>query len=94
MAEFPNVPTLWELYGIDVPTFNAIGGPRGLPAPVVDTLHKAFKKAMEDPDFVQTAKKFSSPVIYLGPEDLTKEVQRTFYSIADVVKKAGLQSKE
>lgn len=94
MAEFPNVPTLMEVYGIDVPTFNAIGGPKGLPPHVVDTLHKAFKKAMEDPDFIQAAKKFSSPIIYLGPEDLTKEVHRTFYSIADIVKKLGLQSKE
>jgi tripartite-type tricarboxylate transporter receptor subunit TctC len=94
MAEFPNTPTLMELYGIDVPTFNALGGPKGLSPHVVDTLHKTFKKAMEDPDFIQTAKKFSSPVIYLGPEDLTKEVQRTFYSIADIIKKLGLQSKE
>jgi tripartite-type tricarboxylate transporter receptor subunit TctC len=94
MADFPNTPTLMELYGIDVPTFNAIGGPKGLPPRMVDTLHKAFKKAMEEPDFIQTSKKFSSPIIYLGPEDLTKEVNRTFYSIADIVKKLGLQSKE
>jgi tripartite-type tricarboxylate transporter receptor subunit TctC len=83
-----------ELYGIDVPTFNAIGGPKGLTPHVVDTLHRAFKKAMEDPNFIQTSKKFSSPIIYLGPEDLTKEVHRTFNSIADIVKKLGLQSKE
>jgi tripartite-type tricarboxylate transporter receptor subunit TctC len=94
MAEFPNTPTLMELYGIDVPTFTGLGGPKGLPPHVVDTLHKAFKKAMEDPGFIETAKKFSSPIVYLGPEDLTKEVHRTFYIIADIVKKLGLQSKE
>jgi tripartite-type tricarboxylate transporter receptor subunit TctC len=94
MADFPNTPTLMELYGIDVPTFNAIGGPKGLPPHVVDTLHKAFRQAMEDRDFIEAAKKFSCPVIYLGPEDLTKEVHRTFYSIADIVKKLGLQSKD
>jgi tripartite-type tricarboxylate transporter receptor subunit TctC len=94
MAAFPKVPTLMELYGIDVPTFNAIGGPKGLSPHVVDTLHKAFRQALEDRDFIEAAKKFSCPVIYLGPEDLTKEVNRTFYSIADIVKKLGLQSKD
>ena len=65
-----------------------------LPPYVVDALHKAFRQAMENRDFIEAAKKFSCPVIYLGPEDLTKEVHRTFYSIADIVKKMGLQTKE
>ncbi len=94
MAEFPNVPTLMELYGIDVPTFTGFGGPKGLPPHVVETLHNAFKKAMDDPDFIQTAKKFSAPIIYRGPEELTKEVHRTFYYIADMIKKLGLLRKE
>jgi len=93
-ARFPNIPTLMELYGIDVPTFNGIGGPQGLPPHVVDTLHKAFKKAMEDPDFIKTSEKFATAIFYRGPEDLTKEVHRTFDIIADIVKELGLLRKE
>jgi len=94
MAAFPKIPTLMELYGIDVPTFNALGGPKGMPPHAVDILHKAFKKAMDDPAFLEMAKKVSSPVIYRGPEEITKEVDRTFRVIADIVKKTGLQIKD
>ena len=94
MAAFPKIPTLMELYGIDVPTFNALGGPKGMPPHAVDILHKAFKKAMDDPAFLEMAKKVSSPVIYRGPEEITKEVSRTFQVIADIVKKTGLQIKD
>jgi tripartite-type tricarboxylate transporter receptor subunit TctC len=94
MARFPDVPTLMEIYGMDVPSFSSMGGPKGLPPHVVDTIHKAFKKAMEDPDFINMAKKYDTPIIYRGPEDVTKEVHKVFNIIADIVKELGLLYKE
>jgi tripartite-type tricarboxylate transporter receptor subunit TctC len=91
MAQFPNIPTLMELYGINMPGFSTIGGPKGLPPHVVDTLHRAFKKSMEDPDFIETAKKFYIPIVYRGPEDLTEYIHKSFDMLADVIKKLGLR---
>jgi len=47
-AQLPNVPTLAELgvSGFEVGTFTGIFGPAGMPAPVVDRLHGALKKAL------------------------------------------------
>jgi tripartite-type tricarboxylate transporter receptor subunit TctC len=47
-AQLPNVPTLDELgvKGFEVSTFTGIFGPAGMPAPVVDRLHAALKKAL------------------------------------------------
>lgn len=94
LARYSKLPTLMELYGIEVPTFSSFGGPKGLPPHVVDTLHKALKKAMENPEFINIADKANSPILYRGPEDTTKEVHETFQEIGDIVKKLGLQRKE
>ncbi|MEK6244248.1 MAG: tripartite tricarboxylate transporter substrate binding protein [Pseudomonadota bacterium] len=46
--QLPNVPTLAELgvTSFEVGTFTGIFGPAGMPAPVVDRLHAALKKAL------------------------------------------------
>lgn len=47
-AQLPNVPTLDELgvKDFEVGTFTGIFGPAGMPAPVVDRLHAALRKAL------------------------------------------------
>jgi len=47
-AQLPNVPTLIELgvKDFEVGTFTGIFGPAGMPAPVVDKLHAALRKAL------------------------------------------------
>ena len=91
MAQFPNIPTLMELYGVNMPGFSTIGGPKGLPPHVVDTLHKAFKKSMEDPDFIETAKKFYIPIVYRGPDELNEYINKSFNMLAEVINKMGLR---
>ena len=62
MNDFPNVPTLLELgYGITAPSLISIVGPKGLSPQVVETLHGAFKKAMEDPDFIKMGRQMDQP---------------------------------
>lgn len=64
------VPTLREL-GFDIVAQSPYGlaGPRGLPEPVLATLHDAFKRAMFDPRFSQELLKYDQEIDYLGPED-------------------------
>ena len=62
------VPTLKELgHNIVAMSPYGLGGPRGLPAPIVATLHDAFKKAMFDPQFVNEIAKYDQEIDYLGP---------------------------
>ncbi len=91
MAQFPNVPTLKEIYGIDMLTFFTLAGPKGLPPHVVDTIHKAFKKAVEDPDCIKVAQKLAIPLVDRGPEDVTKHVHEIFNIQSELIKKLGLQ---
>ena len=65
MPAFPNVPTLKELgYDFVVETNYVIYAPAGTPAPIVKKLDEAFKKAMDDPEFIAYMKKAEMPAIY------------------------------
>lgn len=92
MAQFPNVPTLKELYGIDMLTFFTLAGPKGLPINVVTTIYEAFKKAVEDPDCIKVAQKLAIPLVNRGPEEITKYVHETFDLQSDLIKKLGLRT--
>jgi len=76
---WPLVPTLREL-GFDIVAMSPYGlaGPRGLPAPVVATLHDAFKRAMFDPRFIQELAKYDQEIDYLGPEDYARACREIY----------------
>ena len=77
MPAFPNVPTLKELgYDFVVETDYVIYAPAGTPAPVVKKLDEAFKKAMDDPEFVSYMKKAELPAIYKNSADTKKALER------------------
>ncbi len=94
MARYPNVPTLKEA-GYDMvyssPLF--IIGPKGMPKPIVAKLHEAFKKSLDDPDYLSILKKYDMTLNYLGPEDLDKALQQESDQIKRVVQKLGLDKK-
>ena len=46
------------------PSLICIVGPKGLSPQVVETLQKAFKEAMADPDFIKMGRELDQPVIY------------------------------
>ena len=91
IPKYPEVPTLMESYGFGMPSFPTVGGPKGIPPSVVDILHQAFKKAQEDPEFIKTAEKFATPLVYRNPEEATKYVQDFFAELGPVVKQLGLR---
>jgi tripartite-type tricarboxylate transporter receptor subunit TctC len=63
---FPGVPTLKELgYDVIVPSPLGIAGPAGLPAPIVEKLDLAIKKALDDPEVKTAAENFGVRMIYL-----------------------------
>ena len=90
MADFPKAPTLLELgYDITAPSLISIVGPKGLSPQVVETLHSAFKKAMEDPDFIRVSRSMDQPPVYRGPEELGKHVVKMNEEVGGLIQKLG-----
>jgi len=68
-------------------------GPKGIPKPIVAKLHEAFRKAMEDPEFISVLKKFDMTTYYLAPDDYEKYIHQEFERIGKLVKRLGLDKK-
>jgi len=92
MSAFPNAPTLLELgYDITAPSLICIVGPKGLSPQIVETLHGAFKKAMEDLDFIKIGQQMDQPVFYRGPQDLTKHLVQMNEEMGGLIGSLGLR---
>lgn len=93
-TRYPQAPTMREI-GYDVVARSHLGmiGPKGMPKPVVAKLHDAFRKAMNEPEFVEAMKKFDMNNYYLAPEDYAKYFRDDFDRIGKLVQKLGLQKK-
>ncbi len=74
---FPDVPTLTEFGYQDIYSNSmVIIGPKHLPPEIAETLHQAFKKAMQDPDFSKGCSMVDHAMIYRNPADATKHYQK------------------
>jgi len=91
-TRYPQVPTLKEI-GYDLVSPGPIGliGPKGMPKPIVEKLHDAFRKAMDDPEFQTVMKKLDMTMLYLNSEDYEKYVRQDSERIGKLVQKLGLQ---
>jgi tripartite-type tricarboxylate transporter receptor subunit TctC len=72
-AAFPDVPTVRE-QGVNftMGQWRGLAAPKGTPSAVIQTLHDAFKKGMEDPAFVKNAQDMTVNLAYMGPADFGK----------------------
>jgi tripartite-type tricarboxylate transporter receptor subunit TctC len=85
------VPTLRELgYPVTAVSPWGLAGPRGLPAPVLDGLHQAFKKAMFEPAFATELAKYDQDLDYLGPADYARVCREFFEHERLAVERMGL----
>jgi tripartite-type tricarboxylate transporter receptor subunit TctC len=92
---WPDTPTLKELgypFVFDSPF--GIAGPKGMDAAVVQKLHDAFKKGLEDPSVVQTLAKYDMVPRYLDTASYRKSVEELIVSEKDALEKIGLAKKE
>ena len=91
MKRWPQVPTLKELgHGIVATSPYGLGGPRGLPPAIVQTLHDAFKAAMFDPAHVAELAFFDQELAYLGPEDYARAMRDAYAQEKRNVDRLGL----
>lgn len=85
---YPNIPTVYEL-GYKFVHTSPIGivGPKGMPKEIIKVLHDAFKKALDDPMFLETMAKFEMPVMYQNSEDFGKYWAEAYVEAGEHVKK-------
>jgi tripartite-type tricarboxylate transporter receptor subunit TctC len=70
LPSIPDAPTLRDLgYDMVVTSPYGIAGPKGLPPEVVDVLHRAFRKALEDEASQDIIRRWEMPEEYLGPAE-------------------------
>jgi tripartite-type tricarboxylate transporter receptor subunit TctC len=92
---WPDAPTLQELgypFVFDSPF--GIAGPKGLDAAVVQKLHDAFKKAVEDPAVIETMAKYDMVPRYMNTADYRKFVQEIIDGEKAALERIGLAKKE
>jgi tripartite-type tricarboxylate transporter receptor subunit TctC len=92
MIDFPNVPTLLELgQEMTAASLISIAGPKGISPQIVETLHGAFKKSMEDPDFIRVSRQLDQPSLYRSPEDLGKHLVQMNEEVGSLIRGLGLK---
>jgi tripartite-type tricarboxylate transporter receptor subunit TctC len=92
--KWPDVPTLKELgYGIVSNSPFGIAGPKGMHPKVVQILHDAFKKGMEDPAYLKILERLDMEPFYKNTEDYVKYVKEMCEEEKEIVDKLGLKKK-
>lgn len=94
LISYPNVPTLTELgYDVVASAFQTIIVPKGTPEAVINTLHDAFKKGLDDPAFKETAKNLNLGISYLDGKAARERINREYKELAVLLEYVGLRKK-
>lgn len=92
---WPDVPTLKELgypFVFDSPF--GIAGPKGMDPKIVQALHDAFKKALEDPGVIEALRKYDMVPSYKSTDDYNKFVKEVITQETAALGKIGLLKKD
>ena len=94
LKAYPDIPTAREK-GVDVNimTWRGLGVPNKTPDAVVKTLHDTFKKAVEDPKFVEFMDKGNFGIAYMSSADYQKFIAEQAVLYKDLMTKAGVAKK-
>ena len=88
---WPHTPTATELgYPLAASSPYGLAGPRGLPTPIVKTLHDAFRQALFDPVHVAELDKYDQLPDYLGPEAYGRALKEAYAAEKRHVESLGL----
>jgi len=93
IKKYPQVPTLKEAYNVVTMAFMGLMGPKGLPKPIVQKNHDAFRKALDDHTFQTFMENYGMQIVYLNTEDYEKFLKQEDERVRKIVQKAGLYKK-
>ena len=91
---WPQVPTLDEL-GYKTVSDSPFGvcGPKGMDTAVVQTIHDAFRKTLDDPTVRASFDRYDQTVIYMNTADYTRFARETFEAERATIERLGLARK-
>ena len=82
----PDVPTMKEMeYDINIENQKGLVAPAGTPEERISVLHEAFGKVLQDPEFLDVAKKLQLEVAYLGPGDFRSSIKSVYDEIGVIL---------
>ena len=84
-------PTVKEL-GVDTVSNSPYGlvGPKGMPREVVKALHDAFKKSLDDPEYLKLLAQLDQPAWYMSSEDYARAAAEMFKAERATIERVGL----
>ena len=86
MKTFPDVPTIRELgYDFVNPAVYMFTAPKGTPLSITKKLDDAFRKAMDDPEFVRYMEQMELEITYRNHEDLKKYLEGAYDRFGKIV---------
>jgi tripartite-type tricarboxylate transporter receptor subunit TctC len=89
-----NAPTVKEL-GVDTVSNSPFGlvGPKGMARETVKTLHDAFKKSLDDPEYLKVLVQLDQPGWYKSSEDYAKWAAGQLQAERATIERVGLLAK-
>ena len=92
IKRWPDIATAKELgYDVNASSSYGIGGPKGMDPKIVKTLHDAFRKGLDDPEFIRTMEQYDQVRSYLNTEDYTRWARDQYAVEKTVVERFGLK---
>jgi tripartite-type tricarboxylate transporter receptor subunit TctC len=94
LPRYSQAPTLKEAgYDMIALAPMEVAGPKGLSGSIVKLLHDAFRKAMDEPEFLAALKTFDMPALYLNSAECDKAAREEFEKVGKLVQRLGLNNK-
>jgi tripartite-type tricarboxylate transporter receptor subunit TctC len=92
LKKWPNAPTLKEL-GFEIVESSpwALAAPKGIDPAIAKTLHDGFKKAMEDPKFIETLDTLGQEPLYMSPDAYARYASLQMVEQKAIVEKYNLR---
>lgn len=85
--KIPDIPTAKEQgIEIDHSLFTLLFAPKETPKERVSMLHGAFKKTLEDSEFIALAKKLEIDIKYMSGEEVQRELKRQYMEYGEIIK--------
>ena len=86
MKSLPDVPTLRELgYNFVDPSTYLISAPKGMPPSIVKRLEDAFRKGIDDKEFINYMEKSEIAITYKNSEDTKKSLEEAYGHLAKMI---------
>jgi tripartite-type tricarboxylate transporter receptor subunit TctC len=91
MSQFPDVPTLRELGYDFVHESNALVlAPKGTPLAILQKLDDAFRKAVDDKEYIEFNEKLAVKLAYRNHEEVKKYLEESYDLAGKIVRTIGL----